>query len=220
IRLMYCYPEEITDELIDTIAEEPKLCHYLDIPIQHASDEILRRMGRRTDQKSICSLIGKLRERIPDIVLRTTLMTGFPGETEEDFETLADFVNEMEFDRLGVFAYSAEEGTKAAQMSGQIPDEVKEKRREEIMLLQQEIAYDLNRERIGKRMTVFIEGKLTEENTFVGRTYMDAPEVDGLIFLPATSSAREWMSGDFAEVFVTDAKGYDLIGEFIDESAK
>ena len=176
IRLMYCYPEEITEELIETIRTEPKICHYLDVPIQHASDRILKQMGRKTDLDSIQRLIERLRERIGDIALRTTLITGFPGETEEDFHSLYNFVDETEFERLGVFPYSEEEGTKAALSPEQIPQEVREGRRDEIMLLQQEIAFEKARSQIGRRLSVFVEGKLPEEGVYVGRTYMDAPD--------------------------------------------
>ncbi|MBQ7564918.1 MAG: 30S ribosomal protein S12 methylthiotransferase RimO [Lachnospiraceae bacterium] len=217
LRLMYCYPEEITEELIDTIRTEPKVCHYLDIPIQHVSDRILRNMGRKTDASSIGSLIERLRKEIPDIAIRTTLITGFPGETEEDFRTLYNFVDETEFERLGVFPYSEEEGTKAAELADQVPQEVRESRRDEIMLLQQEIAFDRAKEQLGRRLTVFVEGKLADEDVYVGRTYMDAPDVDGLLFF---TSDRDYMSGDFARVVVTGAKDYDLIGETEHESSE
>ena len=214
IRIQYCYPEEITDEFIQTIKEEPKVCHYLDIPIQHASDRILKRMGRRTNRVQLTAMIEKLREEIPDIVLRTTLIAGFPGETEEDYEELLDFVDEMEFDRLGVFAYSPEEGTPAAMMLNQISEDVKEKRRDGIMELQQEIAFSHCEEQIGRVLEVMIEGKVADENAYVGRTYMDGPGVDGYIFI---QSSEEYMSGDFVMVKVTGAAEYDLIGEVIYE---
>lgn len=214
IRLLYCYPEEIDEELIQVIKEEKKICHYLDIPIQHASDEILKRMGRRTSKKQLTEIIGRLRGEIPDITLRTTLITGFPGETEEQHEELLAFVDEMEFDRLGVFTYSPEEDTPAAVMPEQVPEEVKEERRAEIMELQQEIAFELADKMVGKELAVMIEGKLTEEETYVGRTYKDAPNVDGLIFIPC-DSAEELISGVFVKVRVTGALEYDLIGEVI-----
>ena len=176
IRILYCYPEEIYDELIETIRDEKKICHYLDIPIQHASDRILKRMGRRTSKQELIDIVGKLRKEIPDIVLRTTLITGFPGETEEDHEELKEFVDEMEFDRLGVFTYSPEENTPAAEMADQVPEEVKEERRDELMELQQEISYDRGQDRIGQELLVMIEGKVADESAYIGRTYGDAPK--------------------------------------------
>lgn len=214
IRILYCYPEEITDELIDTIAAEPKVCHYLDIPIQHASDNILRRMGRRTTEAELRDMIGRLREKIPDICLRTTLISGFPGETKEDFENLYNFVDEMEFDRLGVFTYSQEEDTPAAAMPEQIDDKIKEARRDELMELQQEIAFEKAKDMVGRVLTVIIEGKVADEETYVGRTYRDAPNVDGYLFVNTTANL---MTGDFVKVLVTDANEYDLIGEIYHE---
>ena len=212
IRILYCYPEEITDELIQVMKEEKKVCHYLDLPIQHASDAILKRMGRRTTKQELKDIIGKLRREIPDICLRTTLITGFPGETEEQHEELAEFVDEMEFDRLGVFTYSPEEGTPAASMQDQIDEEVKEERQAELMELQQEIAFDNAEGMVGREVLVMIEGKVAEENAYVGRTYRDAPNVDGLIFI---NTDEELLSGDFARVKVTGALDYDLIGELL-----
>ena len=212
IRILYCYPEEIYDELIQTIKEENKVCHYLDLPIQHASDAVLKRMGRRTSKAQLVEIIEKLRKEIPDISLRTTLITGFPGETQEQHEELKDFVDEMEFDRLGVFTYSPEEDTPAATMTEQIPEEVKEDRQAELMELQQEIAFDLAEDMVGREVLVMIEGKVADENAYVGRTYKDAPNVDGLIFI---NTDEELMSGDFARVRVTGALEYDLIGELI-----
>ncbi len=212
IRILYCYPEEITDELIEVMKEEPKICHYLDLPIQHASDAILRRMGRRTSKQELIDIIGKLRHEIPDICLRTTLITGFPGETQEQHEELMEFVDEMEFDRLGVFTYSAEEDTPAAMMEGQIDEEVKLDRQAELMELQQEVAFDKAEEMIGKEVLVMIEGKVADENAYVGRTYKDSPNVDGLIFV---NGEEELMSGDFVKVKVTGAADYDLIGGII-----
>lgn len=219
IRILYCYPEEITDELIKVMKTEPKICHYLDIPIQHASDSILKRMGRRTNQQELRSMIGTLRRELPDICLRTTLITGFPGETQEDYEELYRFVNEMEFDRLGVFTYSPEEGTAAAEMEGQVPEEVKELRRSELMELQQAVAFEKAEETAEKapHLDAFIEGKLPEEGVYIARTYKDAPNVDGFVFL---RSERELMSGDFVRVQITGSNEYDLIGEMIDESAE
>lgn len=210
IRILYCYPEEITEELIDTIAAEPKVCHYLDIPIQHASDEVLRRMGRKTNQRELREMIARLRKRIPDICLRTTLISGFPGETQEDFEELYNFVDEMEFDRLGVFPYSQEEDTRAAEMPDQIEESVKEARRDELMELQQEIAFEKAQDMIGQELVVMIEGKVADEDVYVARTYRDAPNVDGFLFLNTTA---ELMTGDFVKVLVTDSNEYDLIGE-------
>lgn len=212
IRILYCYPEEIYDELIQTIKEEKKVCHYLDLPIQHASDAVLKRMGRKTSKAQLVEMIEKLRKEIPDISLRTTLITGFPGETQEQHEELKDFVDEMVFDRLGVFTYSPEEDTPAATMTEQIPEEVKEDRQAELMELQQEIAFDLAEDMVGREVLVMIEGKVADENAYVGRTYKDAPNVDGLIFI---NTDEELMSGDFARVRVTGALEYDLIGELI-----
>lgn len=214
IRILYCYPEEIYDELIQVMKEEKKICHYLDLPIQHASDRILKRMGRRTSKKQLVEIIRKLRREIPDIILRTTLITGFPGETEEDHQELMEFVDEMEFDRLGVFTYSAEEGTPAASMDGQIPEELKEERRDELMELQQEISLEKGNERIGQELLVMIEGKVSGESAYIGRTYGDAPNVDGYLFV---QTGELLMTGDFAKVRVTGAMEYDLIGELADE---
>lgn len=214
IRIQYCYPEEITDELIQTIREEMKVCSYLDIPIQHASDSILKRMGRRTTESAIREMIAKLRREIPDLALRTTLISGFPGETEEDHETLMRFIDDMEFDRLGVFTYSREEDTPAAAMEDQIPEEVKEERRAEAMELQQEISLEKCQDMIGRTVLVMIEGKVADENAYVGRTYRDAPGVDGYIFI---NTDQELMSGDFVHARVTGALEYDLMGELCDE---
>mgnify|MGYP004531379887 FL=1 len=212
IRVLYCYPEEIDDNLIQVMKEEPKICHYLDLPIQHASDGILKRMGRRTSKEQLIETIEKLRREIPDIALRTTLITGFPGETQEQHEELMDFVDQMEFDRLGVFTYSPEEDTPAASMPDQIPEEVKEDRQAELMELQQDIVFDQAEDRIGEELLVMIEGKVADENAYVGRTYRDAPNVDGLIFV---NTSEELMSGDFARVKVTGSADYDLIGELL-----
>ena len=214
IRILYCYPEEITDELIQVIKEEPKICHYLDLPIQHANDEILNRMGRRTSKQELIDIVTKLRKEIPDICLRTTLITGFPGETEEQHQELVEFVDEMEFDRLGVFTYSPEEDTPAATMPDQIDEEVKLERQAELMELQQEIAFDTAENMIGREMLVMIEGKIADEPAYVGRTYRDAPKVDGLIFV---ETGELLMSGDFAKVTVTGAEEYDLIGGLTNE---
>lgn len=217
IRIMYCYPEEIDDELIRTIKEEEKICHYLDLPIQHANDYILQRMGRRTNKEFLTQLIAKLRKEIPDICLRTTLIVGFPGETEEMFRELATFVNEIEFDRLGVFTYSPEEDTIAADMPEQIPEEVKEYRRDEIMQLQQEIAFEKAEAMIGRTVPVIIDGRLPEEGILVARTYMDAPGVDGNVFI---ETDRELYSGTIEKVRITESSEYDLIGGLEDEFTK
>lgn len=210
IRILYCYPEEITDELISVIRDEKKICNYLDIPIQHASDSVLKNMKRRTNNKDLRNIISKLRGEIPDIVLRTSLISGFPGETEEDHEILMDFVAEIEFDRLGVFTYSPEEGTEAEKMPNQVDEEIKENRRSEIMELQQEIAFDKSETFIGKELDVMIEGKIVDENAYVGRTYMDAPGVDGNIFI---TTDEELITGDFVKAKVISCVEYDLIGE-------
>ena len=214
IRLLYCYPEEITDELIACMKKEPKICHYLDMPIQHASDRILKRMGRRTDQKELRERIGRLREEIPDICLRTTLISGFPGETQEEFEGLYNFADEMEFDRLGVFPYSQEEGTPAAEFPDQIPQEIRESRRDELMELQQEIAFEKAQAQKGRTLLAMIEGRVEDENAYVARTYMDAPGVDGLLFI---NTSKQLLTGDFVRVRVTGSYEYDLIGELEDE---
>ncbi len=212
IRLLYCYPEEVDDELIQVIKEEKKICHYLDLPIQHASDEILKKMGRRTSKAQLKEIVTKLRDEIPDIAIRTTLITGFPGETNEQHDELKEFVDEMEFDRLGVFTYSPEEDTPAADMPDQVAEEVKEERQAELMELQQEIAFDQAEDMIGREVLVLIEGKVADEDAYVGRTYRDAPNVDGLIFV---QTEEELVTGDFARVRVTGALDYDLIGELI-----
>lgn len=217
VRILYCYPEEITEELIQVIKEEDKVCNYLDMPIQHASDDILKRMGRRTNKEELVNIIEKLRTNIPDIALRTTLITGFPGETKKDHEELLKFVDEMKFDRLGVFAYSEEEDTPAAKMENQIEEDLKEERKEDIMYEQQEIAFNSAQKMIGRTVKVLIEGKLPEDNVFIGRTYKDAPNVDGYIFV---SSEEEIMSGEFVYVKITEAKEYDLIGEVVYEFTK
>lgn len=212
VRILYCYPEEITDELIEVMKNEPKVCHYIDMPIQYASDKILKAMGRRTNRVELTERILKIRKEIPDIVLRTTLISGFPGETEEDHEEMLDFVDEMEFERLGVFAYSPEEDTPAAEMPDQIDEDIKIKRRNEIMELQQEIAFENAENMIGRDLLVMIEGKVVDENAYVGRTYMDCPNVDGNIFI---TTDEELITGDFVKVKVTGAAEYDLIGEII-----
>ncbi len=210
IRILYCYPEEIYPELVQTIKEEPKICHYLDLPIQHADDTVLRRMGRRTTRQDLTGIIAGLRREIPDIVLRTTLISGFPGETEEAHQELMDFVDQMEFERLGVFAYSQEEDTPAASMPDQIPEEIKEERRQELMELQQEIAFEQAESRIGRTFLAMVEGKIADEDAYIARTYMDAPGIDGYVFI---RTGEVLVTGDFVRVKVTGALEYDLIGE-------
>lgn len=214
IRILYCYPEEIDDALIQVIRKEEKICHYLDIPVQHASDAVLKRMGRRTDRKELTNIVSKLRREIPDICLRTTLIAGFPGETEEDYEILLRFVEETAFDRLGVFPYSQEEDTPAADMPDQIPDEVKQARSDALMALQQEIAFDAAAGMEGRLVTAMVEGKVADEDVYVARTYKDAPDVDGFLFV---QTARELMTGDFVRVRITGSHEYDLMGELEDE---
>lgn len=213
IRLLYCYPEEITPELVQTMKEEPKVLHYIDMPIQHASDNILKRMGRRTDRKELEEIVSLLRKEIPDICIRTTLITGFPGEVEKDHKTLLSFVRRMKFERLGVFAYSREEGTPAAKMPAQIPAPVKKKRRKELMLLQQEIAFKKARRMKGRTVEAIVEGRIVGEDVYTARTYMDAPGVDGTLFI---ETRRELMSGDFVNVRITGSDQYDLIGVIAD----
>lgn len=214
IRLLYCYPEEITKELVEEIRDNPKVCHYLDMPLQHCENTILRRMGRRTTKDEIKATISHIREEIPDITLRTSLITGFPGETKEEHEALLSFVDEMEFDRLGVFTYSKEEDTPAADFSDQIPEEIKEGRKEEIMALQQEVSADHNATMIGRKLKVIVEGYLYKEEMYMCRSYMDAPDIDGYVFV---ASEEELLSGDFIYVTITDFNEYDLIGERCDE---
>ena len=212
IRLMYCYPEEITEEIAEAMRDIPQVLHYIDMPIQHASDEILKRMGRRTDRQELTEKIAMLREMMPDICLRTTLITGFPGEKEEDHRALLDFVREMRFDRLGVFTYSKEDGTPAAKMSPQIPARVKKKRQKELMLLQQEIAFEAAEEMEGHVVDALVEGQLVGEHVYLARTYKDAPGIDGALFI---ETQRELMTGD-----ITGSREYDLIGGLYYESAE
>lgn len=217
IRVLYCYPESITDELIEEIKTNTKVCNYLDIPIQHAADNVLKRMARRSSLAQLKERLGKLRAEIPGIALRTTLIVGFPGETEEDFNTLYDFVKEMRFDRLGVFTYSQEEGTPAATFEDQIDEKVKVKRRDAIMALQHGISQELTAQKVGKVMKVLIEGKISDEDVYIGRTYQDAPDIDGEVFVEFEG---ELISGDFVDVKITEANDYDLIGEIVDEYSK
>lgn len=214
IRIMYCYPEEIYEELIDAMIRNEKVCHYLDMPIQHANDDILKRMGRRTSRGDLERIIAHLRERIPDIALRTTLICGFPGETEESHEELMQFINDMEFDRLGAFTYSPEEGTPAFSFPDQIEEEQKKDWQADVMELQEEVIFDKNETLKGRELFAFIEGKVSDENTYVGRTYRDAPDVDGYLFI---NTGEELMTGDIVKVKVTGAYEYDLIGEIVQE---
>ncbi len=217
IRILYCYPEEMDEELIETIATEYKVCKYLDIPIQHACNRILGRMGRKTSKEELIATIEKLRQRIPDICLRTTLITGFPGETKKEHKELMEFVEKMRFERLGVFTYSREEDTPAAKMKGQIPEFIKKQRKKQLMKLQQKIAFEKAEEMVGTTLFVLIEGALPEEGIYVGRCYMDAPNVDGYVFVNAD---RSLMTGDFVTVKITGSSEYDLIGEIDDEFTK
>ena len=217
IRLMYCYPEEITEEIAEAMRDIPQVLHYIDMPIQHASDEILKRMGRRTDKQELTEKIAMLREMMPDICLRTTLITGFPGEKEEDHRALLDFVREMRFDRLGVFTYSKEDGTPAAMMSPQIPARVKKKRQKELMLLQQEIAFEAAQEMEDRVVDALVEGQLVGEHVYLARTYKDAPGIDGALFI---ETQRELMTGDLVKVKITGSREYDLIGGLYYESAE
>ena len=213
IRLLYCYPEEITDELIEVMATNPKICHYVDIPIQHSENAILKRMGRRTSREDIVELVGRLRTAMPDIAIRTTLISGFPGETQELHDGLVDFVDECEFDRLGVFTYSPEEGTPAAEYEDQVDGELAAKWRDEIMELQQEISYEKNQQMIGTTQKVLIEGYLVDDDVYVGRTYRDASGVDGIVFV---SAPYELISGSFVDVKITEANEYDLTGVIVE----
>ena len=213
IRLLYCYPEEITDGLIEVMATNPKICHYVDIPIQHSENAILKRMGRRTSREDIVELVGRLRAAMPDIAIRTTLISGFPGETQELHDGLVDFVDECEFDRLGVFTYSPEEGTPAAEYEDQVDGELAAKWRDEIMELQQEISYEKNQQMIGTTQKVLIEGYLVDDDVYVGRTYRDAPGVDGIVFV---SAPYELISGSFVDVKITEANEYDLTGVIVE----
>ena len=208
VRLMYCYEDRITDELIEVMATEPKVCHYIDIPIQHASDGVLKAMRRRSTEESIKNTIGRLKAAIPDIHIRTTLIVGFPGETEEDFETLLDFVEEMRFARLGVFAYSQEENTEAGEMENQIDEEIKQERLDAIMRRQLDISLEYNKEKIGKELMVLVEEK-DEDGSYIGRTQYDAPEIDNSVIF---TSRRDLNAGDMVRVLVEDAFDYDLVG--------
>lgn len=217
IRVLYCYPEGITDELIEEIKTNPKVCKYLDMPIQHASNNVLKRMARKSTTEYLKEVLNKLRTEIPEIAIRTTLIVGFPGETEEDFKIVCDFVSEMQFDRLGVFTYSQEEDTPAAGFEDQVEESVKQKRKEVLMALQHGISEKLTHQKIGKTMEVIIEGKLTDENVYIGRSYQDAPDIDGQVFIEYSG---QLISGDYVSVHIVDANDYDLIGEIVDEHSK
>lgn len=212
IRILYCYPDVISDELINTMAEEEKICKYLDLPIQHCNNTILKRMNRKTTKEHILTIIEKLRRRMPDIALRTSLIVGFPGETEEQFEELKSFVEEVKFDKLGVFTYSQEEDTPASRLKNQIDEETKNARRDEIMVMQKDISLKKNIEKIGKIYDILVEEKIEEDNVYIGRTAYDAPEIDGIVYFPAVCPLNP---GDFAKVRITDALEYDLMGEMI-----
>lgn len=212
IRLLYCYPETLTQETIDVMAKNEKICHYIDMPIQHGCDSVLKRMGRKSSQELIRQTVKKLRDAMPDIAIRTTLIVGFPGETEEEFAELQDFVREIRFDRLGVFCYSQEEGTPAAKMEGQIDEDVKEERQKIIMDIQKQIAASLCNKEVGKVLEVLAEGRLPEENVYCGRTRRDAPDIDGMVFF---KSEEEVYSGDFVSVEIKEAGDYDLMGDVV-----
>lgn len=214
VRILYCYPEEITEELADVIRDNKKICNYLDLPIQHCNDEILRKMGRLTNKQQLCDKIQMLRRKIPDIALRTTLISGFPGETDKQHEECITFVKEMKFDRLGVFPYSPEEGTRAAGFEDQVGEEVKNERADAIMQVQQQVIFDKNDSMIGERITAMVDGYIPEDDVYVARTYRDAPDIDGCVFFQAP---YEIMSGTVVSLMVTDAKGYDLVGELCNE---
>ena len=213
IRLLYCYPEEITDELIETIASEPKICHYIDMPIQHASDPVLKRMGRRTNGAQIRKTIRKLRKAMPDIAIRTSLITGFPGETDEDHACLMSFLEECRLDRVGVFTYSREENTPAYRMKDRVLKSVANRRRRELMGLQQKIVFEKNAALVGHEFDVIIDGRIPEDGVYVGRTYMDAPGIDSVVFV---RSGRDIISGSVVRVLIEDFKNYDLIGTEVD----
>lgn len=217
IRLLYCYPEEVDETLLSAMIRNSKVCHYLDMPIQHINDRILKRMGRRTSGGEIRDKIALIREMIPDIALRTTLICGFPGETQEEHEEQLAFLDETEFDRMGAFAYSREEDTPAASFPDQIEEEERQRRQEAVMALQQEVVWDLNDEKTGRIFEVMIEGEIPDDGIYIGRSYMDAPDVDGYVFV---KNDRPLVSGDFVRVKITGAQGYDLLGEIQDESAE
>ncbi|MCR5673677.1 MAG: 30S ribosomal protein S12 methylthiotransferase RimO [Lachnospiraceae bacterium] len=217
IRILYAYPEEVTDELIDVMSTNPKICHYIDIPIQSGSDDVLRRMGRRCTTGTIRDVVAKLRDKMDDICIRTTLIAGFPGETQEDFEQTYRFVNEMEFDRLGVFTYSAEEGTPAYELTPKVPEKTAKSRQAELYELQQAVAYEAAQNMAGKTLRVIVDGYLPEDDVYVARSYKDAPDIDGLVFVYST---RELTTGDMIDVMIKEAKEYDLEGVLIDESAQ
>lgn len=209
IRVLYCYPEEIYDELIETMKNEPKICHYIDMPIQHCNNAILKKMGRRIDKEGIINVVRKLRERIPDIVIRTALITGFPTETEEQHKELVEFLREMKLDHVGVFGYSREEGTSAGRMKGQISEEIKERRLEELMMTQHEVLNEINQKWIGRELNCLVDGYLSDEDVYVARSYADTPDVDSLIFV---HSASEFESGSRVKVRIESFSNYDFEG--------
>ena len=213
IRFLYSYPETITDELIDVVKNNDKICSYFDLPIQHINNEVLKRMNRKSDTQSIKDLIIKLRKEIPDVILRTTLIVGFPGETEEQFKELCDFVEESKFDRLGAFAYSAEDGTPAAKFKDQIDEKVKEQRKDKIMQIQQKISLDNLSKKVGNEYECLIENITDDGEYYIGRTYMDVPSEDGVVYIKYNP---EYMINEFVKVKITDSNEYDLFGE-IDE---
>lgn len=218
IRLLYCYPEEIDNDLIEAMRTEPKVVRYIDMPVQHVSDSILHIMGRNMTESKILKTIKKLRNAMPDICIRTTLITGFPGETEYDFNVLKDFVNEQYIDRLGIFTYSEEEGTPAAKFTQKVPEEVKQQRKDALMALQQEVSKKINKGFVGQKMTVIIDGYLPEDDVYVARSYRDAPNVDGNVFITLNENdSRELMSGTFLDVVITDSSEYDLIAKTVQD---
>lgn len=218
IRLLYCYPEEIDNDLIEAMRTEPKVVRYIDMPVQHVSDSILHMMGRNMTESKILKTIKKLRNAMPDICIRTTLITGFPGETEYDFNVLKDFVNEQYIDRLGIFTYSEEEGTPAAKFTQKVPEEVKQQRKDALMALQQEVSKKINNGFVGQKMTVIIDGYLPEDDVYVARSYRDAPNVDGNVFITLNENdSRELMSGTFLDVVITDSSEYDLIAKTVQD---
>lgn len=217
IRLLYCYPDKITDELIHVIAEEEKICEYLDLPLQHCNNDILKRMNRKLTKEHILEVMNKLRSKVTNMHLRTSLIVGFPGETEEQFEELKEFVTEMKFDRLGVFTYSKEEGTPAANFKDQVPEEIKNQRRDEIMMIQKEISFQKNLEKIGNIYDILVEEKVEGEDVYVGRSRYDASDVDCVVYFDC---AKQIELGSFVQVKITDTLEYDLLGEIINESCE
>ena len=214
IRLLYCYPEEIYPELIEEMSSNPKVLHYIDMPIQHTEDAVLRRMARRIDNAGIRRVVADLRNAMPDMVIRTTIITGFPGETDEDHEKLLDTLEDLKLEHVGVFTYSKEEGTPAADFADQIEEEVKQQRFEDIMLLQQEISEEYLKSCVDRELDVIVDGYLSDEDVYVGRSYMDAPDIDGMVFI---DSERELISGEIVRVRITDSDVYDLEARLISD---